>query len=290
MDPRPEPQPALREPLSSTPGAVARAAEAVRERIQKKPRAALVLGSGLGDFVGSLSGVESVPFAEVPGFPEAGVEGHEGTLAFGEASGVPVIVQKGRFHLYEGHSLDTVTFPIRVFHALGARMLVVTNSAGGVGGHLRPGDLMLIDDQVNFQFAAPLRGKAELPDGTRFTDLSKAFSRRLLSAAETAALREGISGVRRGVYWGNAGPAYETRAEVRMVKRLGGDAVGMSTVPEVTVANRLGMEVLGISCITNRAAGLSPEPLSHAEVMETASRARERFIRLLGAVLSTLSR
>jgi purine-nucleoside phosphorylase len=270
------------------PGDVSRAAAAVRSRSDLTPQVALILGSGLGAFADTFADRTAVDYADLPGFPIATVEGHAGRLVLGTAGGVAVAAQQGRFHLYEGYSAAQITFPLRVMHALGAGVLVVTNAAGGVDHRLEPGDLMLIEDQVNLQFRSPLRGRGPLVDRDRFVDLSSPFSRRLLDVALKSAAELGLARVRLGTYWGNLGPAYETPAEIQMVKRFGGDAVGMSTVAEVVAARHLGMEVLGISCISNRAAGLSTEPLHHEEVMEVTARVREMFTRFLEALLPGL--
>ncbi len=270
------------------PEEVERAAAAVRARTDQVPGVALILGSGLGDYADTFADRVAVDYADLPGFPVSTVEGHAGRLVLGAANGVPAAAQQGRFHLYEGYSAAQITFPLRVMHALGARVLVVTNAAGGVDHRLEPGDLMLIEDQMNLQFQSPLRGRGPLLDRDRFVDMSEPFSRRLLDVAHRTAAELGLARVRAGTYWGNLGPAYETPAEIRMVKRFGGDAVGMSTVAEVVAARHLGMEVLGISCISNLAAGLSAEPLHHQEVMEVTARVRETFTRFLQALLPRL--
>ncbi len=275
--------------IGFTPADIARCVEVIRGRTPAVPRVALILGSGLGGFADTLTAPVAVDYRDLPGFPVATVEGHAGRLVLGQTGGVPVVAQQGRFHLYEGYSAAQVTFPLRVMHALGARALVVTNAAGGVDPRLNPGDLMLIEDQVNFQFRSPLRGRGPLVDADRFVDLAEPFSKRLLAIGFEVAAERGLCGLRAGTYWGNLGPTYETRAEVAMARRLGGDAVGMSTVPEVIVARHLGMEVLGVTCISNRAAGLSLEPLSHGEVMEVTSRLRETFTRFIEALIPRIA-
>lgn len=275
--------------IACTGADVERAARAVPLQEGFRPRVALVMGSGLGAFTGGFADRVEVPYAAIPGFPEASVDGHEGKLVLGRVAGVPVAAQAGRLHVYEGHSAATVGFPLRVLAALGARIAVLTNAAGGVHPEFRPGDLMLIRDQVNFQFRSPLRGRGPLVDGDRFVDLSLPFSERLLALAGEVALAGRIPRVHTGTYWGNAGPAYETPAEVRMIRKLGGDAVGMSTVPEVITARHLGMEVLGVSCIVNRAAGLAPERLSHEEVIRAAMGMEATLTRFMNALVPRLA-
>ena len=275
--------------IDFAPEEVARCVAVVRSRTGEVPRAALILGSGLGSFADSLESPVAVDYRDLPGFPLATVEGHAGRLVVGRTGGVPVVAQQGRFHLYEGYAAAQVTFPLRVMHALGARVLVVTNASGGMDPRLIPGDLMLIEDQINFQFRSPLRGRGPLVDGDRFVDMAEPFSKRLLAIAMEVAAERGLCRTRLGTYWGNLGPTYETRAEVAMARRSGGDAVGMSTVPEVVVARHLGMEVLGVTCITNRAAGLSREPLSHAEVMEVPARLRDTFALFIEALIPRIA-
>lgn len=261
------------------------AADMVRERSNLKPKVALILGSGLGVFADNLDRRTAIPYAEIPGFPEASVPGHEGRLVLGRAEGIPVVAQQGRFHPYEGHSAATVTFPLRVMHRLGARVLVVTNAAGAVDPLLEPGDLMLIEDIVNFQFRSPLRGRGPLVDSDRFVDLCQPLCQDTLQAAREAAVEAGMSRVRVGTYWGNLGPTYETAAEVRMIRTLGADAVGMSTAAEVIVANQLRMRVLGISAISNKGTGLTSARLSHDEVMAVAAENTASLDRLLRTLL-----
>jgi len=273
--------------ITFDPGEVATGAAAVRVRSAIQPRVAFILGSGLGGFADCFSDRTAVPYKEIPGFPRSTVPGHAGNLVLGHVEGVPVVAQQGRFHPYEGYSAATVSFPLRVMHALGARILVVTNAAGGANPGFRPGDLMLIEDHINFQFRAPIRGSGPLVDDSRFVDLACPFSPRLRSQAAAVALELGIP-IRHGTYWGNLGPVYETPAEIAMVRRLGGDAVGMSTVSEVIVAAHLGMETLGITCISNLAAGLSRTPLNHEEVIDVTSRVQETFLELLRKVTTKL--
>lgn len=276
--------------LTYSPPDVAGAVAAVRARapVAEPPAVAMILGSGLGSYAGGFEDAWEVPYAEVPGIPAASVPGHGGKFVGGLRRGTRIVAQSGRLHLYEGHAPSRVAFPLRVMHGLGAGILIVTNAAGGVGRGMEPGILMLIEDHLNLQFAGPLRGRGPLVDADRFVDLSEPYSRRLLALAREAVREARIPGVRTGVYWANQGPAYETPSEVQMIRRLGGDAVGMSTVPEVVAARHLGMEVLGVACIANRAAGLSAVPLSHGDVIAQVDRNRERLTRFLDAVLEVM--
>ncbi|MFL5606593.1 MAG: purine-nucleoside phosphorylase [Gemmatimonadaceae bacterium] len=248
----------------------------MRQRIgTTTPVAGIVLGSGLGGLAARITDAIAVPFADVPGFPAATVVGHAGKLIGGALSGQPVVALAGRFHMYEGHDAALAGFPVRVLHALGARTLFVSNAAGGIRRTLRAGDLMLIRDHLNLMFRNPLIGALEMGD-ERFPDMSNPYDEGLARQLREHAAAMGIA-LHEGVYGGLLGPTYETPAEVRMLATLGADAVGMSTVPEVIVACALGMRVAGISCITNLASGISPHPLSHAEVLETTTRVAEQF-------------
>jgi purine-nucleoside phosphorylase len=267
--------------------AAQRAAAAVREAIgDTRPVAAIVLGSGLGSLADRVTEAKRVPYARIPGFHAPAVEGHRGELIAGKLGGKEVLLLAGRFHMYEGHDARTAAFPVRVVHALGARILFLSNAAGGVRRTLKPGDLMVIADHINLMFRNPLIGPAE-PGETRFPDMSAAWSHRLMVLLDEAA-REGGLTLPRGVYAGLLGPTYETPAEVRMLERLGADAVGMSTVPEVIVGRALGMEVAGVSCITNHAAGITDEPLDHKEVMEVGARASAAFCGLVERFVARL--
>jgi purine-nucleoside phosphorylase len=264
---------------------VRRAADALRARLPGwRPEAALVLGSGLGGLADRIAGATRVPYAELPGFHAPTVEGHRGELVAGTLGGVPVLAQSGRFHMYEGWSADVTALPVRVFAALGAGTLVVTNAAGGIRPGFVPGTVMLVADHLNLTGRNPLVGPVR-PGETRFPDLSAAWDPALRERARHEAARLGLA-VEEGVYAGLLGPSYETPAEIRMLARLGADAVGMSTVIEVIAARALGMRCLGISIITNAAAGISAGPLSHAEVMDAAGRAGESVGRLIEAVLA----
>lgn len=257
----------------------------LRERFTRAPHAILVLGSGLGGLADEIEDAVRIPFAEIPGFPRRTQElaGHAGALVAGRLEGVEVAAMQGRFHLYEGWEPEDVALPVRALAAMGAGTLLVTNAAGGIRPGLRPGDLMLIADHVNFMWRNPLIG-AVVPGEERFPDMSDPYDAGFRRIAETTALELGIPLVQ-GVYAALLGPSYETPAEIRMLARLGADAVGMSTVPEVLVARALGVKVLGISCITNLAAGLGTQKLSHDEVMETGAAVRDRLVALVRGVL-----
>ena len=259
----------------------------LRDRIGQPPRAVLVLGSGLGELANEVEDGVRIPYAEIPNFPRSTVFGHAGTLVLGRWEGVEVAVLQGRFHLYEGLDSRRVAFPIRVLAALGAELLLLTNAAGGVREGMRPGDLMLIADHINLMWRNPLIGPVA-PGETRFPDMSEPYDaefRRM--AAERA--RELALPLTEGVYAAVLGPSYETPAEIRMLARLGADAVGMSTVPEVLVARALGMRVLGISCITNLAAGLGEGPLSHGEVLEVGAQVKGRLSELIRHLLPRIA-
>jgi purine-nucleoside phosphorylase len=263
------------------------AAEAIRARLPRtQPVAAIVLGSGLGGLAHQIADPVRVPYGEIPGFPGATVPGHAGELIAGTLAGKPVLALAGRFHLYEGHDVRLAACPARVVHALGARTLIVSNAAGGVNPGFVAGDLMLIRDHINLMFRNPLIGALEEGD-VRFPDMSNAYDRELGDAAAALATELGLN-LREGVYAALLGPTYETAAEVKMLGIVGADAVGMSTVPEVIVARAIGMRVLGVSCITNLACGLTPEPITHAEVLESTARAAAGFQSLIAAVVARL--
>jgi purine-nucleoside phosphorylase len=266
--------------IQYSPAAAEKAAAAIRARSGAgEPSVGLVLGSGLGGLAKSIQKGTRIPFAEIPGFPAATVAGHDGALILGELGGRLVAALSGRFHMYEGHSAALAGFPVRVLHALGARQLFVSNAAGGISSRLAVGDLMMICDHLNLMGANPLVGAADAGE-VRFPDMTDAYDPGLRRALRTTAEKLGIV-LREGVYAGLLGPSYETPAEVKMLRGLGADAVGMSTVPEVIVARALGMRVAGISCITNAAAGVTGAALSHAEVLETTSRVSAAFERLV---------
>lgn len=252
----------------------------IEKRFSGRPRVGLILGSGQGAFAETLPNRVAIPYEDLPHFPRPGIAGHLGNLILGEVGGVAVAVLQGRAHFYEGFSMAQVTYPTRVLGYWGIRQLVVTNAAGGINTSFRPGDLMLVSDHINMMGANPLIGPNHPELGVRFPDMSEAYDRSLREMALREAARQGIA-LRQGVYVGLAGPSYETPAEIRMCRVLGADAVGMSTVPEVIAANHMGLQVLGVSCITNMAAGILPQRLTHQEVIDTTARVQEQFIGLL---------
>jgi purine-nucleoside phosphorylase len=265
--------------------AVERAAAAVRGRLgSRRPEVAIVLGSGLGGLAGAIGDAVRIGYRDIPGFPVPTVAGHGGELVAGLLGGRPVIAQSGRFHMYEGHDADTCALPARVFGALGVGTLILTNAAGGIRRTFAGGGLMLIADHVNLSFRNPLIG-AVLPGDERFPDMSDPYDAGLRALARAVASDRKVA-LEEGVYAGLLGPSYETPAEVRMLERLGVDAVGMSTVVEVIAARARGLRCLGISTITNLAAGISPTKLSHAEVMETAERVRGSLTAVVEGVVA----
>ncbi|HYK92246.1 MAG TPA: purine-nucleoside phosphorylase [Acidobacteriota bacterium] len=260
---------------------------AILERHPQRPCLGLILGSGLGAYAETLRGKSVIPFHELPHFPCSTAPGHSGNLVLGEAEGVSVVALQGRVHFYEGYSMAEVAYPTRVLGGLGIHQLIVTNAAGAINVGFRPGDLMLIADHINLMGSNPLIGRNIDELGPRFPDMSKAYDSGMRDAARRTAADRNIA-LREGVYLGLAGPSYETPAEIRMFRTLGADAVGMSTVPEVVVANHMGIRVLGISCITNMAAGIIPQRLTHQEVMDTTERVKEQFISLLRGIIPAL--
>jgi purine-nucleoside phosphorylase len=259
----------------------------IQSKTSHKPTIGLVLGSGLGVLAEEIEDATVIPYGEIPHFTTSTVVGHKGQLVIGNLQGKCVIAMQGRFHYYEGHGLDAVTFPIRVMKAMGVETIIVTNAAGGINTDFASGNLMIIKDHINFTFRNPLIGPNDETLGVRFPDMSEAYSRDLRDLAKEVARDLGVE-VREGIYLGLIGPSYETPAEIRMFRTLGADAVGMSTVPEVIVARHMGMNVLGISCISNMAAGILPQPLSHEEVMETTERVKNQFLALVKGVLARM--
>ena len=254
------------------------------------PQVGLILGSGLGGFADDLGHRVSVPFHKIAGLPTSTVEGHKGALVYGKGGvgrDVEVLALQGRVHSYEGYSLQEVSFPARVLVAAGCKTLLITNAAGGVDSSMTPGEIVLIRDHINLLGGSPLRGHNDATLGPRFPDMTEAYSPALRQLVHAAASEIGLT-LREGVYAALPGPTYETPSEVKMVRVLGGDLVGMSTVPEVHVARHMGAEVIGLSCVTNLAAGISGQKLSHEEVTETANRVRATFIKLLDQILSAL--
>jgi purine-nucleoside phosphorylase len=265
------------------------AAAALREKAgDMRPDVGIILGSGLGGLADEIESGRRVAFRDVPGFPSATVAGHAGSVVAGQLGGKSVVALAGRFHMYEGHTAAVAAFPVRVMHALGARMLIASNAAGAVRDDLAAGDLMIIEDHINLTFTNPLAGPVQKGD-ERFPDMSLPYDAELRYLLSKVAEREGIQ-VKSGVYACLPGPSFETRAEVRMLARLGADAVGMSTVPEVIVARTLHMRVAAVSCITNAAAGTADAPVLHQEVLDVTARAADRFQRLIRSFVAELPR
>jgi purine-nucleoside phosphorylase len=265
-----------------------RAAKFIQSKTKLRPRIALILGSGLGAFAEKLSGAKRIPYGAIPGFPRSTVEGHSGQLVIGQVDGVPIAVMQGRVHLYEGYSPKEVVFPMRVLGRLGIRAAILTNAAGAINLDYSQGALVVIRDHINLQGTNPLIGPNDERFGPRFPDMSQAYSKAYREIALLAATRLGIQ-VHEGVYAALWGPSFETPAEIRYLKMIGADLVGMSTAFEVIVARHMGIRVLGISCATNMASGILDQPLTHAEVMETGERVKGQFISLLRAVIPQIA-
>lgn len=270
--------------MSSLRRRMEEAAAAVRARVPFEPRLAVILGSGLGALADHVEAAGSVPYREIPHFPTSTVAGHAGRLVLGWLEGKPVAVLQGRVHLYEGYSAQEVAFPVRVLYALGCRTLLVSNAAGGLNREWQAGDLMVITDHINFQGTNPLVGPNDDTLGPRFPDMSRPYDPGLVELAERCALEERVV-LRRGVYVAVLGPSYETAAELRMLRGLGADAVGMSTVPEVIAARHLGMRVLGLTAITDMATGEVVQPVTHEEVLRVARELEPRFVRLVRRIV-----
>ena len=253
-----------------------------------RPSVAVVLGSGLGDFAAQVEDAVTIPYAEIPHFPQSTVPGHSGRVLIGTLGGTAIAVMQGRVHAYEGYSSEEVTFPIRVLARFGIRGIALTNAAGGINRSYAQGDLVLISDHINFTGRNPVSGANDERLGPRFFDMTEAYSRRFRAIAHTAAMEAGMA-LQEGVYLSLLGPSFETPAEIRAFAALGADLVGMSTVQETIVARHMGIEVLGISCVTNMAAGIQGEPLSHQEVMETGKRVETRLTGLLARALPAIS-
>jgi purine-nucleoside phosphorylase len=266
---------------------VEEAAMAIRSRCGALPDVAIVLGSGLGAFADTVLDAIVTPYDGIPHWPPAKVVGHSGRLVVGTVAGRRVAALAGRAHFYEGHDLGTVVFATRVMGRLGVKHIVLTNAAGGINGRFAQGALMVIDDHINLLGTSPLIGPNDDRFGPRFPDMTEVYSRRLRDLADVAAAARGVS-VSHGVYVAIPGPSYETPAEIRFLRTIGADAVGMSTVPEAIAARHMGLEVLGISCITNMAAGVLPHPLVHDEVIETANRVRGTFTALLEEIVERI--
>ena len=253
--------------------------QSIQQRTKKRPEVGIILGSGLSGVADTLGG-EAIPYGEIDGFPVPTVSGHRGVLSVSEG----VATLAGRFHFYEGHSMDLVVLPVFLLHALGVKTLIVTNAAGGVNQDYTPGDIVLISDHINLMGTHPLIGPNNEDFGPRFPDMSNCYSSSLMDLADKAAAKQ----LHRGVYAAMTGPSYETPAEIRMLRAIGADLVGMSTVPEVTAAKYLGMDVVGFSCVTNMAAGILDKPLDHSEVIETGKQVRSEFSRLILSLIGML--
>ncbi len=261
--------------------------DCVRKKISFKPELALILGSGLGDYADTMDVKETLDYHDIEGFPVSTVPGHKGRFVFGYAGGVPIVAMQGRVHYYEGYKPQDVVLPIRLMKLMGAKTLFLTNAAGGINRSFNAGDFMLITDHISMAVPSPLIGENINELGARFPDMSEVYSKRLRKIIENAAVTAGVP-LRKGVYLQTTGPQYETPAEIRAYERLGADAVGMSTAIEAIAARHAGMEICGISCISNLAAGISANPLTHAEVQETADRAAPLFRKLVTQAISDI--
>jgi len=260
----------------------------VQSRVPLEPRLALILGSGLGAFADTLTAPTSLPYDDIPHWPRATVDGHAGQLVVGRHAGLPLAIMQGRAHLYEGYHSWQVAFPIRVLAMMGCKSLLVSNAAGAINTAFAAGELMLIRDHINFQGSNPCTGENLDELGPRFFDMTNAYDPGYRTLATDSANELGLL-LREGIYAGMLGPSYETPAEITMLRAVGADAVGMSTVPEVIAANHAGMKVVGISCLTNMAAGILDQPLDHDEVMRTAERVHHHFISLIGALVDRIA-
>jgi purine-nucleoside phosphorylase len=264
------------------------AADFIRSKIKVQPKIVLVLGSGLGGFAEELAEATVIPYGQIPHFPATSAEGHAGNLVVGHMADVPVAAMQGRVHFYEGHSLQRVTFPMRVFFRLGIKAVLLTNAAGGIGAQLKPGCLVVLKDHINLQGSNPLIGPNDSRFGERFFDMSEAYAPEFRRMALEEGRHHGIP-IFEGVYAAVSGPSYETPAEIRYLRAIGADTVGMSTVPEVIVARHCGMKVLAISCVTNLAAGISQQPITHAEVLEIGEQVRGQFVALLKSLIPRMA-
>lgn len=263
------------------------AVQVIKAHSNVNPRAGLILGSGLGDLAEEIEDAVKLKYEDIPHFPVSTVPGHAGQLVIGQLRGQPVVAMQGRFHFYEGYSMQEVTFPVRVMKGLGVDTLVVTNACGGMNSRFQPGDLMIIEDHLNMTGANPLIGPNDETLGPRFPDMSRAYSPELIQLVEKTAQRLEVP-VQKGVYAGISGPSFMTPAELTMLRNLGADALGMSTVPEVVVANHTGVRVLGIACVTDMAIGEELEPLSHEQVMAVAEQTKPKFIKLVKEAIAGL--
>ncbi|SFD35558.1 purine-nucleoside phosphorylase [Clostridium uliginosum] len=259
----------------------------IKGKVNRNPKVAVILGSGLGDLVNVAKDIEDIPYEDIPNFPISTVKGHEGKLAFGKINGVEVLLMQGRFHYYEGYTMKEVTYPIYVMKKLGIEKIIVTNACGGINTNFEPGTLMLINDFINLFGDNPLIGLNDERLGTRFPDMSEPYKIELINKAKEIADKLDIK-YAEGVYAGFMGPYYETAAEIVMIGRHGADAVGMSTVPETIVANYLGMDVLGIACITNMATGIQKVKHSHERVVETAKKASVNLCKWVEKIIEVI--
>lgn len=263
------------------------AAQFIEDKLQEKPTLGMILGSGLNDLAEEISSPVFLDYKDIPHFPSSTAPGHKGRLVMGKLQGRQVITMQGRFHYYEGYPMETIAFPIRVMKLLGVETLIVTNAAGGVNKAFQPGDLMLISDHIKMAGGHPLIGPNDGEFGVRFPDMSNAYPRDLRSKVREIAAEQGIR-LQEGVYAYMTGPAYETPAEIRMLRVIGADAVGMSTVPEVLTASHASMNVIGISCISNMAAGILDQPITEEEVIEAGKMVKDKFAKLLRSIIGQL--
>jgi purine-nucleoside phosphorylase len=271
-------------PLADEFARATRAAKFILGKTRLRPRVAIVLGSGLGDFAEGLEGAARIPYAKIPHFPRSGVVGHAGRLVVGKSGDVPVAAMQGRVHFYEGYSAREVVFPVRVLARMGVRAIVFTNAAGGINLDYGQGALVVLRDHINMQGTNPLIGANDERFGPRFPDMTEAYTKTFRAAALEEARRLAV-GVHEGVYAAMHGPSYETPAEIRALRTLGADLVGMSTAPEVIAARQMGLGVLAISCVTNMAAGILDRPIEHTEVLRVGEQVKGQFVALLRAVL-----
>jgi purine-nucleoside phosphorylase len=259
----------------------------INSKTDLKPNLGIILGSGLGVFADMLKPKHKITTSKIPYYPKSTVEGHAGNFVFGNWKNIPLLAIQGRTHYYEGYSIDKVTYVVRLMVALGIKVLIVTNASGGINPNFSPGDLMLITDHINGMFRNPLVGPLKY-GGERFPDMSNPYASEYFETIEKIAKDKNIT-LHKGTLYTSTGPTYETAAEVKMIRNLGGDIASMSTVPEVIAANQAGLKVIGISCITNLATGIGSEPLNHAEVTETADKVREKFIQLVSGIVERIN-
>ena len=263
--------------------------EQIRSKTDFEPLMAVVLGSGLGGYASKMEVVCEIPYSEIDGFPVSTVQGHDGRFLFGYVEGVPIVAMKGRVHFYEGYAIDDIVLPIRTMGLLGAKYILLTNAAGGIDLDFEPGDLMLIEDHISSFIRSPLIGENIEELGVRFPDMSRVYDLKLCDCIRRAASSEGID-IKEGTYLQTSGPQFETPTEIKMFRALGASAVGMSTVVEAIAAHHMGMRVCGISCISNRAAGILDQPLTHSEVQITADKVAHKFERLVSGLIKAVSK